>query len=164
MRCPVCENALAERAVAGVTVDVCKGGCGGIWFDQSELEKLDEMSESAGSMLLQMEREPDVLVDHVKPRNCPGCGSLLRRRFYTPKRLVEVDECPSCGGFWLDAGELAMIRSQYHMLDRRKPEAQAYCYELFHADFVALERRMGSDSRTYTNIVRIFRFICPGGP
>jgi len=162
MRCPVCENTLTEMTVADVTVDVCQGGCGGIWLDQSELEKVDELKESAGSVLLQVERAPDVLVDHVKTRHCPRCGGVLERRFYTPKRVVEVDECPTCGGFWLDVGELAMIRSQYPSTERRRQEAHAYCRELFHIDFVRLEQDLGSDSQTYVRIVQMFRFICPG--
>lgn len=164
MQCPACGNALTEMTVADIVVDVCAGGCGGIWFDRSELEKMDELTESAGSVLLSFERAPDVLVDHVKPRDCPRCGELLKRRYYTPKRLVEVDECLTCGGFWLDVGELAMIRSQYHVPDRRRPEAHAYCYEIFHVDFVQLERELGSESDTYTRIVRMFRFICPAPP
>jgi Zn-finger nucleic acid-binding protein len=25
---------------------------------------------------------------------------------------VQVDQCPNCGGYWLDAGELASIRQE----------------------------------------------------
>lgn len=37
---------------------------------------------------------------------CPKCGTPLQRREYLE---VEVDECPSCGGVWLDQGELEEI-------------------------------------------------------
>lgn len=37
----------------------------------------------------------------------------MMRHFYSPRRRVEVDECPSCGGVWLDAGELALIREEH---------------------------------------------------
>ncbi|MHC4128909.1 MAG: TFIIB-type zinc ribbon-containing protein [Planctomycetota bacterium] len=40
MNCPVCENSLAEKTVESITVDVCEGGCGGIWFDNYEFEKV----------------------------------------------------------------------------------------------------------------------------
>jgi Zn-finger nucleic acid-binding protein len=33
MKCPACKNVLQEMTVDNVTVDICKGGCGGIWFD-----------------------------------------------------------------------------------------------------------------------------------
>ncbi len=36
----------------------------------------------------------------------------LHRHFFSAKRRVEVDQCPNCGGYWLDAGELALIRAE----------------------------------------------------
>jgi Zn-finger nucleic acid-binding protein len=36
----------------------------------------------------------------------------LKRHFFSAKRKVEVDQCPNCGGYWLDAGELAAIRAE----------------------------------------------------
>ena len=42
------------------------------------------------------------------------------RHFYSPQRRVEVDECPNCGGVWLDAGELASIREEYQTELERK--------------------------------------------
>ena len=52
-----------------------------------------------------------------KNRHCPKCGDIvLMRHYYSKKRGVVVDECPSCGGFWLDAGELEQIRSEREAL------------------------------------------------
>jgi len=42
MNCPACGNILEQMTVGDVTVDVCQRGCGGIWFDNFELEKFDE--------------------------------------------------------------------------------------------------------------------------
>ena len=56
MKCPVCSNLLEAMTAGDVTVDVCKGGCGGIWFDNFELKKFDEPCESAGEALLDIER------------------------------------------------------------------------------------------------------------
>jgi Zn-finger nucleic acid-binding protein len=36
----------------------------------------------------------------------------MLRRWFSRKREVEIDECPACGGHWLDAGELAKIRRE----------------------------------------------------
>ncbi len=114
MQCPACGRTLTERTVAEVTVDVCDGGCGGIWLDNQELRKLDDREEAAGEELLDLARDPAVTVDHDAPWGCPRCGHpAMTRHFYSPKRAVEVDECPRCGGVWLDAGELATIRAQY---------------------------------------------------
>lgn len=115
MRCPACGSELAEMAVADLRVDVCRGGCGGIWFDHRELAKVDDREESAGQTLLDIERRPDVQVDHGALRVCPRCGRphIMTRHFYSPKREVEVDECSRCEGVWLDPGELATIRAQF---------------------------------------------------
>src|SRR5688572_11282347 len=111
MKCPVCTNDLASVNAGGVTVDVCVNGCGGIWFDQFELKELDEPRETAGDLLNQVTSEKVGLPTNDERRNCPRCPDIvMMRHFFSPKRRVVVDECPQCGGFWLDAGELALIR------------------------------------------------------
>ena len=54
---------------------------------------------------------PPVLVDHSVRLSCPRHRDvvMLRRRFSTAVP-VEIDECPQCGGVWLDSDELAQIR------------------------------------------------------
>ena len=113
MKCPACFNELTQVQVGSLQVDVCQGGCGGIWFDAFELQRVDEERESAGEPLLQIQRDERVLVDPSRKRECPRCpGIKLQRHFFSAKRKVEVDQCPNCGGYWLDAGELASIRAE----------------------------------------------------
>src|SRR6266436_2061578 len=91
MKCPACFNELSQLQVGKLTVDVCHGGCGGIWFVAFELQR----------------------VDPTRKRECPRCeGIKLQRHFFSAKRRVEVDQCPNCGGYWLDAGELALVREE----------------------------------------------------
>ena len=52
-------------------MDVCDGGCGGIWFDHCELQKVDEQAETAGEQLLSVRRDPGVLVDPADRYRCP---------------------------------------------------------------------------------------------
>ncbi len=40
------------------------------------------------------------------PQRCPKCGEALTA---TTHLDVTVEECPRCGGVWLDKGELAEI-------------------------------------------------------
>ena len=111
MKCPACFNELTQTQVGSVTVDVCQGGCGGIWFDGFELQRVDEEHEAAGERLLNIQRDEQVHVDFARKRQCPRCTEIkLQRHFFSAKRQIEVDECPNCGGYWLDAGELAQIR------------------------------------------------------
>lgn len=113
MICPACDHALTAMRVGGLTVDVCQGGCGGIWFDAFELRQVDEPHEAAGEPLLGVARDATIHVDPARKRDCPRCFRVkLKRRFFSPRRQVEVDECPGCGGIWLDAGELGKIREE----------------------------------------------------
>jgi len=113
MKCPACFNELTETKVGSLAVDVCQGGCGGIWFDAFELQKVDEQDEAAGETLLNIRRNERLVLDMSRKRECPRCAGIkLHRHYFSAKRRVEVDQCPSCGGYWLDAGELAMIRAE----------------------------------------------------
>jgi Zn-finger nucleic acid-binding protein len=113
MKCPACFNELTGFHAGDLTVDVCQGGCGGIWFDAFELQKLDEERETAGESLLNVERDERLILDKARKRECPRCaGVKLHRHFFSAKRRVEVDQCPNCAGYWLDAGELALIRAE----------------------------------------------------
>ena len=113
MKCPACFNELTEWQVGKLAVDVCQGGCGGIWFDAFELHKADEQDVAAGEPLLHIRRDEQAVVDPSLKRECPCCdGVKLHRHFFSAKRRVQVDQCPNCGGYWLDAGELALIRAE----------------------------------------------------
>ena len=113
MKCPACFNELTQTQVGSLVVDVCQDGCGGIWFDAFELQRVDEEGETAGEPLLHIKRDEKVAVDPSRKRDCPRCAGIrLHRHFFSAKRRVEVDECPNCGGYWLDSGELAQIRAE----------------------------------------------------
>lgn len=113
MKCPACYNELTEMQVGSLVVDVCQRGCGGIWFDAFELERVDEEGEVAGEPLLHLARDERIAVDMSRKRDCPRCeGVRLHRHFFSAKRRVQIDQCPNCGGYWLDAGELAQIRAE----------------------------------------------------
>ncbi len=162
MKCPACDNALEAVKVNGITVDVCAGGCAGIWFDNFELEKVDESHEAAGERFLEVERNGRVAIDHERSRTCPRCDDqIMMRHFFSVNREVEVDECPACGGFWLDQGELRTIRTQYASEEERKQAAHDYFQDVFGEEL----QRMGAESeenlQKAQRIARMFRFICP---
>ena len=97
----------------GVTVDVCQNGCAGIWFDSFELQRFDEAHEPEPTDILYLKKNPGLDVDTVRKRNCPKCdGIVMTRRPFRRGSAVQIDECPNCGGIWLDAGELEAIRKE----------------------------------------------------
>ncbi len=112
-KCPAGFNELSGFQAGNLTVDVCQGGGGGIWFDAFELQKLDEKREPAGESLLSVAPDEGLILDKARKRECPRCaGMKLHRHFFSAKRRVEVDQCPNCAGYWLDAGELTLIRAE----------------------------------------------------
>jgi Zn-finger nucleic acid-binding protein len=146
-----------------ITIDVCAGGCGGIWFDHFELAKVDEQSESAGASLLEIERDPSVEVDLERRRTCPKCGPemVMMRHFTSVSRKVAIDECPSCSGVWLDAGELSAIRSDFPSAEAREEAARKAFSEMFDAQLEAqLEADEAQLERT-RKFAHALRFICP---
>jgi len=162
MRCPACDHRLTQIVADGVTVDVCKGGCGGIWFDRFELQKVDEPHESAGEVLLDIERDERITVDHSKRRHCPKCATvIMMRHFYSVKMQVEVDECPACGGFWLDVGELAMVRKEFRTEEERRKAAEEYFSEIFDKELAEMRAKSAEQAERVRKIARMFRFICP---
>ena len=49
MNCPACGNVLGNLVAGNVALDVCRSGCGGVWFDNFELKRIDETARLAGS-------------------------------------------------------------------------------------------------------------------
>jgi Zn-finger nucleic acid-binding protein len=161
--CPACGHALSTRTAGDVTVDVCDGGCGGMWFDHWELQKVDEQTESAGESLLDVRRDPGVVVDPAERYQCPKCtdGVVLMRNFWSVKRDVTIDECPECGGVFLDAGELARIRGDFPTEEARHAAADAYFKEVVDPMLDDEREKSAEELAKAQAFARAFRFICP---
>lgn len=162
MQCPACVRELTERTVEGITVDVCQGGCGGLWFDRFELDKVDEKHEAAGQELLEVAHDDNVHVDHDMRRKCPKCPDMtMRRYFFSSKRDAEVDECPKCAGMWLDKGELSTIRTQFENDKEREAAAHQYFDDLFGDQLDKRRKEREGEVARARATAQMFRFICP---
>ncbi|EEF61204.1 zf-TFIIB domain-containing protein [Pedosphaera parvula] len=110
MKCPACKEPLREKSAGGMTLDVCYGGCGGIWFDATELDRVDGR---AAASLHTVWQDPNRQVASTEPRICPRCvDQILDRRWFSEMKQVEIDQCQKCGGIWLDAGEFSRIHEE----------------------------------------------------
>lgn len=162
MNCPACGHGLSPITTADLTVDACVDGCGGIWFDQFELKKVDEAHEAAGEALLSIPRQPDREVNREKRYSCPKCPDIVMMRHYSSaKRQVVVDDCPNCGGVWLDEGELAAIRGEFASEAERTQRNEAYLDEALSGHVRELSAESSAQLERAQRFARMFRYLCP---
>jgi Zn-finger nucleic acid-binding protein len=109
MICPVCAQEMAVKNAGDIPLDVCWGGCGGIWFDAFELARLSQAPPETMEWMAQVPVQEAQIPAHKL--QCPRCSLPLMRRLFKPAVKVVVDECPGCGGFWLDHGEWDRIQT-----------------------------------------------------
>jgi Zn-finger nucleic acid-binding protein len=153
---------MTEKVVGDIKVDVCAGGCGGLWFDEWELRKVDKPDQSAGEALLDIPRNSQTKVDQAARRNCPRDRDIvMMRHFWSVKRQVTVDECPKCEGVFLDPGELARIRKEFRTDGEREAAAKAYFREMFDTQLAGMLKEDHRKLQKARRFAHIFRFICP---
>ena len=121
-RCPRCGTALRQVEDGRLVLDTCPT-CGGLWIDEDEWKPL------VGSVR-SIARPLSVPLDFRRPP-CPACGPENEEAGLMPRGLrgggeLEIDLCASCGGAWLDAGELEHARVAARLLgeERRRLAAE----------------------------------------
>ncbi len=103
--CPGCGGQLRQVAIGPATIDGCDA-CGGCWFDGEELKQVAALP---GEPLEAMEMEFGAGLSASSgggSGKCPRCKEPLQVKRLKQARDVDLDVCPSCGGMWLDEGEL----------------------------------------------------------
>ena len=85
----------------------------------------------------------------------------MMRHFESAKRGVTVDECPECGGDWLDPGELRNIRDEFPTEAARTQAAQAYFDEVFGGQLAAEKAKSDEQLAKAHKFANHFRYICP---
>ncbi len=163
MNCPVCQKEMVVEDFGGVKIDVCKNGCKGLWFDWMELRKLDEQNEGLGAALqeaLNYERVNDENRGQIK---CPRCNIPMHIHKYESAKEVNIDECYQCGGFFLDSGELKIIREKFMSEAERDEYAKKLIegFEGFKEEQFNLEKGKARAEalRNFTKFMRISYFF-----
>jgi Zn-finger nucleic acid-binding protein len=102
--CPKCasESLVETTTLGNIPLDVCPG-CSGIWFDKGELEAL--LKQSQGNVAADFE----LINPKAEGLVCPRCKSKMARGGLVNPLLL-VDRCQACGGIWLDAHELDLVK------------------------------------------------------
>ncbi len=107
MRCVKCDGSLSTVHIDDVDVDQCDS-CAGIWFDAHELERV--LRRDHIEPLLGRARASNK--DDARRGRCPRCkGEGYLVRIASAKANIHVDTCATCGGKWLDGGEIDVLRS-----------------------------------------------------
>ncbi|MBI5242720.1 MAG: M48 family metalloprotease [Elusimicrobia bacterium] len=111
MKCPKCVQSDMRQVMApgGNTVDVCPD-CSGAWLDLGEVYLYAKDGPGVYEMLKEAYSK-----SAPSTRICPRDGSRLRQARPGGAKLV-IDVCPTCGGDWFDAGEIAELNT---LLERR---------------------------------------------
>ncbi len=114
LTCPVCGKEMKKiySKEQNFNVDICIDGCGGMFFDNRELKKLDEQSENIDFILKEIEGKQYPQYQPKEKINCPCCNAVMVKNFTNPSHDIEIDECYCCGGIFLNSGELMKIRNE----------------------------------------------------
>ena len=102
--CPACGKKMQKVYMdeQNLYLDVCLNGCGGIYFDNREFKKFDELHEDITPLIEAYKGKTFQKVDSFATRECPVCGMEMVKHYSSVKQEVQVDDCYSCGGIFLD--------------------------------------------------------------
>ena len=111
LTCPACGKTMKKVLIpsAGINIDICLDGCGGIFFDNRELNKFDESHENADEILKLIEGREFQKIDESETRKCPVCH-IPMVKMGSGTGGVQIDVCNKCGAKFLGNGELLKIR------------------------------------------------------
>ena len=151
IKCPACHKEMVKIFVkaAGVNVDICLNGCGGIYFDNMEFYTFDENRENIYEITQAIEGRVFHSVDTSKDRYCPVCGKKMVKNFTNLSKSVEVDDCYNCGGKFLDYGELEKIRCDNMTTSERKKEFVRQLYRFMEFSEPQNENKYRKHKRTF---------------
>jgi PAT family beta-lactamase induction signal transducer AmpG len=108
MRCPKCRADMEQIDYEGTEVDRCTI-CSGIWFDAGELEVMrDKQAAAAIDTGDAGAGKQSNVIDRYQ---CPRCSGAMVRVVDPRQKHIWFENCSSCNGSFLDAGELLDLSS-----------------------------------------------------
>lgn len=112
LSCPKCHTAMDHRKSEEFGVDVCSA-CGVMWFDPLELKVVLQCEATASEIDdHEPQRDRTLAISRGKKLLCPRDEEPLVVREHVDKPQVDIDQCPSCRGILLDAGELRALAAR----------------------------------------------------
>jgi Zn-finger nucleic acid-binding protein len=113
-QCPKCRIPLCRVEIRGVPVHTC-GDCGGELIEELRLKAIERRgdpgwTESRKDELCRLADQSNDLDDVI----CPRCSRIMRKFLFRNYANLQVDQCPECKSYWLDAGEMEKMQILWH--------------------------------------------------
>lgn len=110
MKCPKCGGELQPVVQDNIEIDRCNG-CGGLWFDRLEADRLRKVKGSAeavdvGSDVVGEQHNEQGKID------CPRCHTQMIRMVDIRQHHIWYESCTVCYGKWFDAGEFRDLQEE----------------------------------------------------
>lgn len=156
LSCPACGKTMEKVFIPsqGINIDICTEGCGGIYFDNREFDKFDEKNEDISEILTKIEGKSFISPNETMTRVCPNCGAKMVKNHSSVKQQIEIDECYTCGGRFLDNSELVKIREEYENNEERDEDIMRYVYQKVGRQLAEQERKFSEISTHDKTYVR----------
>lgn len=152
IKCPACGKKMEKVFIPseGINIDICLNGCGGIFFDNREFDKFNEIHEDISLIEEKYADKKFESVDEKAIRICPTCGTKMVKNPSAVGAKIIVDNCYVCGAKFLDYGELEEIRKEYENDVLRREATIEYLFskvgaELHQLDVEVEERKANRD-------------------
>ncbi len=164
LKCPACQSVMTKVYFPqeGFSVDVCTEGCGGIFFDNREFKYFDEEHENIDEIAKVLKDKTFKSVDSSLPRTCPACGAKMVKNKTAMNGKIEIDECYSCGGKFLDFAELDAIRSEYKTEEDRRDAVLQYMYSTVGAELLKADQESQAAKNKRSLLKKFFDKIILG--
>ena len=158
LTCPACGKTMEKVFIPsqGINIDICTDGCGGIFFDNREFDKFDEKNEDISAIIAKIECKTFSKPNESMTRVCPNCGAKMVKNHSSVKQQIEIDECYTCGGKFLDNSELVKIREEYENNEERDEYILRYVYQKVGRQLAEQERKYSEIGTHYKTYVRKF--------
>ena len=158
LKCPACGKDMEKVFIPseGINLDICTQGCGGIYFDNREFQEFDEKDEDISKILEKISNRKFEQVDTTAERTCPNCGAKMVKNHSSVKQIVEVDECYSCGGKFLDRDELVKIIAEYNTEEERSADMLKHVYTAIGSQLEELDKRHAKSVTSRSSLQKLF--------
>jgi Zn-finger nucleic acid-binding protein len=127
MQCPKCNQPLQGIDYEGVHIETCPA-CGGDWLDAGELQNIldardKRFDQNECRAIAQATKISHLKLDTLNRHlTCPNCGAVTHPINYGDDSGIIIDKCASCGGVWLEKGEIEKIQELVEGWDDELPQ------------------------------------------